>query len=75
MSGPFRNGDIVGVSHLGRDFMATVEGEDGQTLFVHPIPANITYFTVSKREVKSHWPFRKGSRVPLVKHNGGLTYG
>lgn len=75
MSGPFRNGDIVGIDHLGRGFLAVVTGEEGANLKVEPIPANVTYFTVSKRDVKSHWPRRKAGRIAEFKHNGGLVYG
>ena len=76
MQGPFNELDIVGVNHLGREFLAIVEGESGPELHVRPLTRNVTYFTVNKREVVSHWPFRKvkGAKTPIIKDSGGITY-
>lgn len=77
MTGPFREGDIVAVDHMGRYFLAYVEAvtKDGSgDLQVKPLAPNITWFTVRTRDVKSLWRFSKGAR-PIVTHRGGITFG
>ena len=74
MHGPFNHGDIVGVNHKGREFFAMVEDDPGKSdLEVRPITHGITYFTVSKREVKSIHRFSRG-QLPLIKNSGGPTW-
>lgn len=75
MHGPFNHGDIVGVNHLGREFFALVEEDDGQAeLDVRPITHGITYFHISKRDVKSIHRFSRGT-LPTIKNSGGPTWG
>lgn len=75
MHGPFKPGDIVGVDHKGRQFLAFFEEEANRTdLKVRPIHHNITYFQVPKREVVSLWRFSRG-KWATVKPSGGIRLG
>lgn len=81
MSGPFEVDDLIGVDHLGRQFLATVrepsptEKLSSQELPITPVPANVTYYVIQKREVKSHYKLRGRSSRPRYGRNGGLAYG
>ena len=67
MHGPFKPGDIVGVNHKGREYLAFYVSEVNRNeIRVQPIHHNITWFQVSKREVKALWRFTRGewAQVP-----------
>jgi hypothetical protein len=75
MQGPLNPGDIVAVNHLGREFLGVVKTETVTgAVEVHPIPVNVTYYTVGKREITARWKFTKG-KVPSSFRNGNLSYG
>jgi hypothetical protein len=74
MQGPFRENDIVGVTHLGRDFLAIVTDEQTKAeLTVKPLAKNVTYYHIPKRDVTAIWRFARG-RKPYVKRSGGVTF-
>lgn len=75
MHGPFKQGDIVGIDHKGRQFLAFYQEEVNRNdIRVQPIHHNITYFQVGKREVVSLWRFTRGKWAE-VKPTGGIKLG
>lgn len=73
----YRHGDIVAVDHKGRQFMAQVSDEqpdNAQLLMVKPLGPNITYFTISRRDVKGLWRRSKGAVLPKVTSRGGVRF-
>lgn len=85
MVGPFRNGDIVGVVHQGREFMAMVDreatpqehkaqGEDVTwDLKVVPLTKNVTHFHILRRSVRTHWRRGRGA-TPRVRLSDAGTF-
>lgn len=72
MHGPFKPGDIVGIDHKGRQFLAFYEEEvDKFTVKVTPIEHNVTWFHIPKREVVTLWRFTRG-KWATVKPRGGV---
>jgi hypothetical protein len=73
VTGPYREGDLVGVNHLGRQFLAVVVSEKGQELSIRPVPKNVTYFHIPKRDVRTIYRLAKGAS-PVFTQNGGIVY-
>lgn len=61
-----RPGDLVRCDVKGRVFLAAVEGVAGRQLHVRPESRNVTWRTVSARQVVAHWRLSKRSRSAVT---------